>query len=442
MLLLLTSIWLIPLIGLIFVLLLAGKLKAEWVFGIALFGLWVFGFIENRQLLSAVTNSSLWLLVSLILCSSILAQDPFILRAIHKISSVKAPFDLLGLSLMVGLLSSLVSNTAVVAVLMEPVKRFSAGSSRTAKTAVFLSYFAILGGTLTLIGTSTHLVVHAIVQNSGLVGFTFWTPFPVGILLFIGGLVYVYISEKYLSNKLESNQEHLNGNHKLSQEKTNVEDPVNLPVTKNIQTEKTSQTQLAALPPINIKSPFLLLLLCLTVVLSSGLGGYHIALYSFVGISLFLKKVTLTVLLKAIPFKIMVVFIAGLCLSGLLKVEFIDFQLSTKSPFYWGLFAYVALFFATLLLTEAVSNYAAAAFFVPIALAVAQALSLNEWPFIMAVTFASSASFLTTHGYQTNMMVAELNGLTNKDFVRFGKPFSILYSIIALISIPIFFPFR
>lgn len=442
MLILLTSIWLIPLTGLIFVLLLAGKLKAEWVFGSILLVLWVLGLIENSKIHSAITNSSLWLLLSLILCSSILAQDPFILRGIHKISSVKAPFDLLGLSLMVGLMSSLVSNTAVVAVLMEPVKRFSKGSSRAAKTAIFLSYFAILGGTLTLIGTSTHLVVHAIVQNRGLPGFTFWTPFPVGILLFIGGLVYVYVSEKYFTNKLEVNQKHFNDDISQTQENRKIKESNDLPIAKNLQAKNTSQTQLAALPPINIKSPFLLLLLCLTVVLSSGLGDYQIALYSFVGISLLLKKVTLTELIKAIPIKIMVVFIAGICLSGLLKVGFIDIQLSTNHPFYWGLFAYIALYFATLLLTEAVSNYAAAAFFVPIALAVAQALSLNEWPFIMAVTFASSASFLTTHGYQTNMMIAELNGLTNKDFIKFGKPFTILYSIIALTSIPIFFSFR
>jgi len=103
--------------------------------------------------------------------------------------------------------------------------------------------------------------------------------------------------------------------------------------------------------------------------------------------------------------------------------------------------AFVGVFVLTLLMTEFMTNNAAAALTFPIALATAQTLGVSPWPFIMAVAYGASASFISPFGYQTNLMVYSVGGYTLKDFVRIGLPVSLGYALAALLLIPLVFPF-
>lgn len=104
-------------------------------------------------------------------------------------------------------------------------------------------------------------------------------------------------------------------------------------------------------------------------------------------------------------------------------------------------FALIIVFFLTLLITELITNNAAAALIFPIAYNVAIALDVNVMPFVMAVAFAASGSFISPYGYQTNVMVYNAGNYSLAEFVRFGIPVSIVYSITVLIMLPIIFPF-
>ncbi|MFA0495656.1 SLC13 family permease [Vibrio sp. 10N.222.54.B11] len=108
----------------------------------------------------------------------------------------------------------------------------------------------------------------------------------------------------------------------------------------------------------------------------------------------------------------------------------------------WGVFgALVATYFMTLVLTELVTNNAAAALSFPIGYSMAVGYGVDPMPFIMAVLFGASASFISPYGYQTNLLVYSVGNYHLTDYLRIGIPISIVYSGLVLILIPYFFPF-
>lgn len=103
--------------------------------------------------------------------------------------------------------------------------------------------------------------------------------------------------------------------------------------------------------------------------------------------------------------------------------------------------ALIAIFIITLIVTELVTNNAAAALIFPIAYNMALAMGVDPLPFVMAVAFAASGSFISPFGYQTNVMVYSAGNYCLKDFIKFGVPVSLTYSVIVLALLPIVFPF-
>ncbi|MEM6425719.1 MAG: SLC13 family permease [Cyanobacteria bacterium P01_D01_bin.128] len=112
-------------------------------------------------------------------------------------------------------------------------------------------------------------------------------------------------------------------------------------------------------------------------------------------------------------------------------------QLAGDSP--WVALAVV--YAITMVLTEAITNNAAAALVFPIALAVSKSLEVNFLPFAIAIMIAASASFATPIGYQTNLMVYGPGGYRFSDFMRVGIPLNLLFAVITVAIAPLVFPF-
>lgn len=104
--------------------------------------------------------------------------------------------------------------------------------------------------------------------------------------------------------------------------------------------------------------------------------------------------------------------------------------------------AFIAIFLMTVMFTELITNNAAAALSFPVAYALAIGFDVSPLPFIMAVAFGASASFISPFGYQTNLMVYSAGNYRLKDYIAMGLPLSIIYSITVLTLIPLVFPFQ
>ena len=94
------------------------------------------------------------------------------------------------------------------------------------------------------------------------------------------------------------------------------------------------------------------------------------------------------------------------------------------------------VYLMTSVMTDTMSNNAAAVLLAPIAISTAQQIGVDPKPFLMAITFAASTGFSTPVGYQTNTMIYNPGGYKYTDFLRTGVPLSILFWILSVIFVP------
>ncbi len=99
------------------------------------------------------------------------------------------------------------------------------------------------------------------------------------------------------------------------------------------------------------------------------------------------------------------------------------------------------LYLATFISTNLISSKATAALMTPIVITLSHAMQISERPFLIAVMFACSLTFMTPMSYPTNTMVYAPGNYTFNDFLKMGTPLNILIWISATFVIPYFFPF-
>ncbi|TYC92797.1 SLC13 family permease [Novosphingobium sp. BW1] len=148
---------------------------------------------------------------------------------------------------------------------------------------------------------------------------------------------------------------------------------------------------------------------------------------------------------RSVDWRIIALIVAMLSIgTGLERSGLVETIVGWATPWLGSLgpiAALAAIYFLSLFLTELVTNNAVAVVVTPIGITLAQALHVDPRPFVVAVMFAASASFLTPIGYQTNTLVYSAGGYKFTDFYKYGFPLTILVSITTLIVIPMIWPF-
>ncbi|MDN7124524.1 SLC13 family permease [Pseudidiomarina sp. 1APP75-32.1] len=578
-------------VGLVILALFAGLVatrnRPATLFVVAALALYLPGLISAQQLLNHYVNLSLITLMLLLMGSMALERTKALQWVSRSLFHKSQFITLLRMMGLVSVTSAFLNNTAVVATLMQSVRKNREHAAQ--RLLIPLSYFAILGGVLTLIGTSTNLVVNSFLVETGHPGIGFFDFLPVGLgVLLVAGATTVVasyllpkgkvasdISQDYfldakitadspLAGKtvqqaglraldglflaeivrhgqlispvkpetvLQANDRLVFcGDVKQAQQVSSlpgvtmyahevfndtngllhdnltevIVSPTSTLVGRTLKQANFRALFDAAVVAIgrggerlsgklgrieiqpgdrlvlatsedfyrhrNLERNFFLLegkrlspmlsgrqeIIALTGFAGVVIGAASGVLTLFNGLVIYLALMLGTQVISAadirrrLPLDIWLVIGSALCIADVFMSSGLA---ATVTSGMFSLFggtgvdgpvspypALIGVFVLTWLITEIVTNNAAAAIVFPIAIGIAESLGVNIMPFVMAVAFGASASFISPFGYQTNLMVMNAGNYKFGDFTRIGVLVVIAYSVTALWLIPQAFP--
>jgi di/tricarboxylate transporter len=176
-----------------------------------------------------------------------------------------------------------------------------------------------------------------------------------------------------------------------------------------------------------------------------GLVEFFQALVALIAVYIFSGCLTGQEILRRLPVQLWLIITAALLFSqaantsGLYELmsHWLNEEALGLSP-WWAL---CLVYIVTWLLTELVTNNAAAALMFPIGLGIANSFGVDPMPFVMVVAFGASASFISPYGYQTNLIVYNAGQYKLADFARLGVPVALLYGVIVMTLIPMVYGF-
>jgi len=308
----------------------------------------------------------------------------------------------------------------------------------------------VMGGLLTLIGTSTNLLVNDMARNAGQPVFGMFEITPVGFVIACAGGVWLYIVGARQLGKAAAREE---GDGAPSAHAARADITIRLGEARN-QPDGSGDARLgdvalyrAADRPFRLKPALLSFCVFAAVIAAAAMGWAPIAAAAFAGaVSLIILKVITPDEAYAGLRPEILLLIAGMVVIGT-AIEVTGLAEAAAGQLIHvirplGPFGALAVLYGvTLFATELLSNATVAVLMTPIAVAIAESLGVDPRPFLVAVMMAASAAFATPFGYQTNVLVYKMGGYRYLDFVRVGLPLNLVTWAAAMAAIPPFFPF-
>ena len=442
-----------------------GKIRADVVALTGAAALLIMGVVRPVEVQGAFASPAVIALAGLFVIAYAIELSGLLGLLIRKATALASRVGARGIWIVIGLCGAVggfLNNTPVV-VLAAPVIRDVAQSLGLSPKRFLmpLSHVTVMGGLLTLIGTSTNLLVSDMARNAGQPVFGLFEITPVGLVIAsVGGLWLYFVGARQLSRAAAEEEAEA---ARQAEEKAREERgrrwlrlPFRLPrlgEARN-QSDGSGDARLGAVTlygaadrPFQLRPALISICVFMLVILAAALNWAPIAAAAFAGaVALILLKVISPDEAYAGLRPEILLLIAGMVVVGTamevtgLAAAGAERLIDVIRPL-GPLGALIVLYGVTLFATELLSNATVAVLMTPIAVAVAESLGVNPRPFLVAVMMAASAAFATPFGYQTNVLVFNMARYSYMDFVRVGLPLNLITWAAAMVAIPAVFPF-
>lgn len=318
---------------------------------------------------------------------------------------------LAGTGIVAGGLSAFMNDTGSTACLM-PIVSSMAERAHVAKSKLLmaLAFFASLGGTITLAGTTPHVLVNGILADNGLREFGFFEYAKLGVPLLVVGILYMmFIGTKLLPDK---DIEIQGGDRKTDR------DPKKM-VTVAVIFIAVIVAMATKIVPMHIAGVFGALLVIVTgcISLKEALNSLPVSTVFIVGGVFPLSKALQT--------------------TG--AAEYLVNKISPLMQHLSPFVLLIAICILMLIVTQFMMNSSATVLMLPIALMLCEAAGVNSLAGAMAVSISASGVFATPFGNGANMLVWEAGGYSIKDYFKVGFPMIIIFGLVTAILCAIFY---
>ena len=400
------------------------------------------GVVRPVEVQGAFASPAIVALASLFVIAYAMELAGLLDDAIRRVVQLCRRIGAAGLWVLIGLAgvaSAFLNNTPIV-VLAAPVVRDAAKSlGRSPRCYLIpLSYAAVLGGSCTLIGTSTNLLVNDMASVAGQPRFGIFEITPVGVAVAAAGGLYLFLFSARLIKGSDEPGERVEPAVAAAED---FREP-------GLQGGLVGTAQpFAREVPLRPWAALASSVVFVAVVMLAALNVAPIAACAFAGavLLILLRVITADEAYRGLRPEVLML-IAGMVVLGIaLDVTGLANAATASligtvdgvSP----LMALIILYGVTLFATELLSNATVAVLFTPLAVSMAEAFAVSPRPFLVAIMIAASAAFATPFGYQTNTLVYQMGGYNYLDFVKVGIPLNLITWAAAVIAIPAYFPF-
>lgn len=374
------------------------------------------GILDANRAFADFANSTVIFFMSLLVIGAAIFKTglaDFIGEKIIGLIGKKEKSIMLGTGVVAAGLSGFLNDTGTTGCLIPIVSSISQKSKvPISKILMALAFFASLGGTLTLIGTTPHIVANGLLIEAGYEGFGFFEFAPIGLPIIIAGLIYMY----FFGMKL-------------------------LPIKDMANVKMPELAEKDPKKMIVVSIVFIFIIYCM----ASGLFPMHLA--AALGAILVVLTKCITVEEAIDSFSVTTLFlVAGIfpLSTALIETGAADYIITSISPILTNLsplVIYAAIAGITIVLTQFLMNTSLTAILVPMSIIIAESAGVDPRAVVMVIAMASSAAFCTPFGTGPNLLVWEIGGYEFKDYAKIGIPLAIVFWIITVAGVAIMYGF-